>query len=376
MFGHVPKLIQNKQKTLNALVLRDRDGSLGSEINSVRKEINDLLDSEEIMWHQRSRMQWMMLGDRNTRYFHSKALDRKRKNAISRIMDENGIWHETKEGIANVVVSYFEKLYTTSYPSHILEITDTIPTKVSSEMNQSLIKDFTKEEVLAALKQMHPTKAPSPDDMSAIFFQKYWDVVGNDVTSMVLNVLNCNKSIVEINKTYITLVPKTKSPTKMTEYRPISLCNVVYKLISKVLANRLKVTLPHLITENQSVFLSERLITDNVLVAFEVMHYLEHKRDGKDCYMAVKLDMSKAYNRVKWGFIEKVMERMGFHERWIALVMHCISTISYSILMNGVAYGSIIPTRGLRQGDPLSLYLFLLCADGLSSLINNAARNQ
>ena len=376
MFGHVPKLIQNKQKTLNALVLRDRDGSLGSEINNVRKEINDLLDSEEIMRHQRSRMQWMMLGDRNTRYFHSKALDRKRKNAISRIMDENGIWHETKEGIANVVVSYFEKLYTTSYPSHILEITDTIPTKVSSEMNQSLIKDFTKEEVLAALKQMHPTKAPSPDDMSAIFFQKYWDVVGNDVTSMVLNVLNCNKSIVEINKTYITLVPKTKSPTKMTEYRPISLCNVVYKLISKVLANRLKVTLPHLITENQSVFLSERLITDNVLVAFEVMHYLEHKRDGKDCYMAVKLDMSKAYNRVKWGFIEKVMERMGFHERWIALVMHCISTISYSILMNGVAYGSIIPTRGLRQGDPLSLYLFLLCTNGLSSLINNAARNQ
>ena len=376
MFGHVPKLIQNKQKTLNALVLRDRDGSLGSEINSVRKEINDLLDSEEIMWHQQSRMQWMMLGDRNTRYFHSKALDRKRKNAISRIMDENGIWHETKEGIANVVVYYFEKLYTTSYPSHILEITDTIPTKVSSEMNQSLIKDFTKEEVLAALKQMHPTKAPSPDDMSAIFFQKYWDVVGNDVTSMVLNVLNCNKSIVEINKTYITLVPKTKSPTKITEYRPISLCNVVYKLISKVLANRLKVTLPQLITENQSVFLSERLITDNVLVAFEVMHYLEHKRDGKDCYMAVKLDMSKAYNRVKWGFIEKVMERMGFHERWIALVMHCISTISYSILMNGVAYGSIIPTRGLHQGDPLSLYLFLLCADGLSSLINNAARNQ
>ena len=376
MFGHVPKLIQNKQKTLNALVLRDRDGSLGSEINSVRKEINDLLDSEEIMWHQQSRMQWMMLGDRNTRYFHSKALDRKRKNAISRIMDENGIWHETKEGIANVAVSYFEKLYTTSYPSHILEITDTIPTKVSSEMNQSLIKDFTKEEVLAALKQMHPTKAPSPDDMSAIFFQKYWDVVGNDVTSMVLNVLNCNKSIVEINKTYITLVPKTKSPTKMTEYKPISLCNVVYKLISKVLANRLKVTLPHLITENQSVFLSERLITDNVLVAFEVMHYLEHKRDGKDCYMAVKLDMSEAYNRVKWGFIEKVMERMGFHERWIALVMHCISTISYSILMNGVAYGSIIPTRGLRQGDPLSLYLFLLCTDGLSSLINNAARNQ
>ena len=208
-------------------------------------------------------------------------------------MDENGILHETKEGIANVVVSFFGKLYTASYPSHILEVTDTIPIKVSSEMNQSFIKEFTKEEVLVVLKQMHLTKAPGPDGMSAIFFQKYWDLVGNDVTSMVLNVLNCNKSIVEINKTYITLVPKTKSPTKMTEYKPIILCNVVYKLISKALANRLKTILPHLIAENQSAFLSERLITDNVLVAFGVMHYLEHKRDGKDCYMAVKLDMNK-----------------------------------------------------------------------------------
>ena len=165
-------------------------------------------------------------------------------------------------------------------------------------MNQSLTKEFTKEQVLAALKQMHPTKALGPNGMSAIFFQKYWDVIGNNVTSMVLNVLNCNKSIVEINKTNITLVPKTKSPTKMTEYRPISLTNMEYKIISKVLANRLKAILPHLITENQSAFF-ERLITDNVLVAFEFMHYLEHKRDGKDFYMIVKLDMSKAYDRVE-----------------------------------------------------------------------------
>ena len=127
---------------------------------------------------------------------------------------------------------------------------------------------------------------------------------------------------------------------------------MVYKIISKVLANRLKAILPHLITENKSVFLFVRLITYNVLLAFEPMHYLEHKRDGKDCFMAVKVDMSKAYDRVEWGFIEKVMERMDFHERWISLVMHCISTISYSVLINGVAYGSIIPTRGLHQGDP------------------------
>ena len=106
------------------------------------------------------------------------------------------------------------------------------------------------------------------------------------------------------------------------------------------------------------------------------MHYLDHKRDGKHYNMAVKHDMSKAYDRVEWGFIEKVMEHIGFHEKWINLIMHCITTVTYSILINGVAYGSIIPTRGLRQGDPSSPYLFLLCTDGFLTLIDKAARNK
>ena len=201
---------------------------------------------------------------------------------------------------------------------------------------------------MTALQQMHPTKAPVPDGMSTIFFQKYWDIVGNDITCMVLNVLNSSMSMVEINRTNIALVPKTRNPTKMIEFRPISLCNVIYKLISKVLANRLKAILPQIISENQSAFLSERLITDNVLVAFECTDFLDHKRDGKDGFMAVKLDMSKAYDRVEWSFIKKIMERMGFHEKWTNIIMQCISTVSYSVLVNGVAYGSIIPSRGLR----------------------------
>ena len=161
----------------------------------------------------------------------------------------------------------------------------------------------------------------------------------------------------------------------MTEFRPISLSNVIYKLIAKVLANRLKLILPHKISENQSAFTAERLITNNVLIAFEMMHYLEHKKESKDCYMAIKLDMSKTYDRVEWGFIEQVMRKLGFHERWIGLIMRCITTVSYSVLINGVAHGNIVPSRGLHQGDPLSSYLFLLCADGFSSLINKAVRS-
>ena len=178
--------------------------------------------------------------------------------------------------------------------------------------------------------------------------------MGNDVVGTVLNVLNSNISMTEINKTFITLIPKTNNLAKMTNFRPISLSNVIYKLISKVLANHLKLVLPQIISENQSVFLSKRLITDNVLVAFELMHYLDHKRDGKDCYVAIKLDMSKAYDRVEWGFIDQVMKKLGFHDSWICLIMRCITSISYSVLINGVAYGNIIPSRGLCQGDPLS----------------------
>ena len=143
-----------------------------------------------------------------------------------------------------------------------------------------------------------------------------------------------------------------------------------------MLANRLKTILPQIISENLNAFLCERLITDNVLVAFELMYYLEHKREGNEGFVAIKLDMSKAYDRVEWGFIKQVMEKMGFHEKWINLIMHCITTVSYSVLINGVAYGSIIPTKGLHQGDPISPYIFLLCVDGFSSLIIDAARNQ
>lgn len=193
--------------------------------------------------------------------------------------------------------------------------------------------------------------------------------MGPKVIDCVLDILNLGRMPRSLNVTYICLIPKVKCPQKITKFSLISLCNVIYKIVSKVLANKLKKILPEVISEEQSTFIPRRQITDNVLVAFEIMHRIKQKRKGNEGWMVVKLNMSKAYGRVEWVYLEAIMRKMGFHERWISLAMMCVKTMSFSVLINGEPRGKIIPTRGLRQGDPISLYLFLLCAEGLSTIL-------
>ncbi|XP_037496859.1 uncharacterized protein LOC105637737 [Jatropha curcas] len=153
------------------------------------------------------------------------------------------------------------------------------------------------------------------------------------------------------------------------DLRPIALCQVLYKIISKMYANRLKAILPKIISPTQSACVLGRHIQDNSIIASESVHYLKARRCGRVGYAALKIDISKAYDRLEWIFLSVVMRKMGFSEKWIAQILHCSSSVSYKVLHQGQVIGPIVPSRGLRQGDPLSPYLFIICTEALSRLI-------
>lgn len=173
-----------------------------------------------------------------------------------------------------------------------------------------------------------------------------------------------------MRQTYqLALAPKKSKPEYMGDLRPIALCNVLYKIVSKVLANHLKLLLSTIISEAQCAFLPRRLIRDNIMLAFEVQHFFKHKTQGKEGWAALNIDMSKAYDKIEWLFLKAVMSRLGLSNKWITLIWECISTVSYHIIKEGSEIGPIMPQRGLRHGNPLSPYLFILVTESLSSMI-------
>ncbi|XP_062020783.1 uncharacterized protein LOC133737191 [Rosa rugosa] len=377
VFGARRREIGMLREQLQILLDQPLTESNQQENVQLNSKLDALLEEENSYWRQRSKVTWLAEGDRNTKYFHRKASNRRAKNRLQGLFDHNGSWQESTEGIESVVLHYFSKMFTAGVVDygHMKSVIELLQPRVTASMNAELCAPYTAVEIKDALFQMYPTKAPGPDGMPPLFFQKYWDVVGSDVVVAVQNFLHSGQILGEVNFTHICLIPKVKDPQSVSDLRPIALCNFVYKICSKAIANRLKKFLSQIISPFQSAFIPGRLITDNILVANEVSHFIHNCYSSSDGVFSLKLDMSKAYDRMEWCFLESVLLRLGFDVSWVALIMQCVTTVRYAFLLNGQPRGYLTPTRGLRQGDPLSPYLFLLCAEVFSALLERKVLN-
>ena len=267
-------------------------------MRTLERDINELMDKEAKMWAQRAHVSWLKDGDRNTNFFYTKASQRRRRNHIKGLYDNNNRWCTQKQGIIDTVVDFYQSLFTSTNLDSFDEVLDEIPHLVTLDMNAQLTDTFSVAKVEAALKEMALLKAPGLDGMPLLFYQSYWSLVSSDVIEAILHYLNTDSLPQSLCHSFITLIPKVKNPELISQYRPICLSNMLFRVFLKVLANRLKYVFPGLISKHQPAFLMDRLILDNIMVAFETLHYMRNHSSGKTGFMALKLDMSKAYDPV------------------------------------------------------------------------------
>ncbi|XP_024006491.1 uncharacterized protein LOC112083001 [Eutrema salsugineum] len=346
-------------------------GSTRQRIPYIQKELVNAYRDEELYWKQKTRNAWLKEGDRNTRFYQVCKKARFSRNRIHTIHDDVGRQYKGDKEVGKHAEAFFKKIYSSSNHPVNAQIFEGFTSSVSDTVNSSLTKDFSDKEIFDAVCSIGADKGPGPDGFTARFYQECWDIVGKDVSKEVHRFFSTSEMKPGLNHTNICMIPKISKPVTLSDYRPIGLCNVIYKIISKLMVLRLKSCLNDIVSEEQSAFIPGRMASDNVLVANELMHSLKVRKRVSQTYMAIKTDVSKAYDRVEWGFLEATLRAFGFAETWIRWTMATVTTVSYSILINGSPQGLIVPERGLRQGDPLSPYLFILCADVLSHLVKS-----
>jgi len=241
--------------------------------------------------------------------------------------------------------------------------------KVSSSQCLDLTKEVTDDEIQNVFFSLKDNKAPGPDGFNALFFKRAWCVIGHDVIKAIKSFFQSGRLLKELNATAIALVPKVPNPDKWKDFRPISCCNTVYKCIAKIVANRFKVVLPNLVGPQQTAFIQGRRIGDNILLAQELLKNYHRDKGSPRC--ALKVDLMKAFDRVRWDFILGILRASGFPNAFTQWIMECISTTSFSISINGELNGFFQGGRGLRQGDPFSPYLFVLVMKAFSGLLSD-----
>jgi hypothetical protein len=324
---------------------------------------------EEVSWRQKSRVLWLKEGDKCIKFFHSIANSNRRYNSIDSLLIGDAL-SSNKTEIGDHVVGFYQKLF--HEPSRWRPRVDGISFDSISDVDASwLERAFEEEEVKKVVSAMNGDKAPGPDGFSMAFFQACWDVVRVDIMKVFDEFHARDLFEKSLNALFISLIPKVPGANSIKDFRPISLVGGIYKIIAKVLANRLESVLEKVISKSQSAFIKGRQILDPILIANECID--SRHRSGVPGIIC-KMDLEKAYDHVNWDFLLYMLRRCGFGEKWCRWIAHCISTVQFSVLINGSPFGFFSSSRGLRQGYPLSPLLFVFVMEALSRMISAAVR--
>ena len=250
------------------------------------------------------------------------------------------------------------------------EMQKIIPFCCSEGERSQLIKPVTSEEIKEVMFKMPSNKSLGPDGFTSEFFKASWSIIGNDFIVAVQSFFMKGFLPKGLNTTILALIPKKEAAIEIRDYRPISCCNVLYKVISKIIANRLKGTLPQCISPNQSAFVRDRLLVENLLLATEIVKDY-HKEDiSPRC--AMKIDIAKAFDSVHWPFMLNTLKALNMPEKFVHWIELFVCTPSFSVQVNGELAGFFQSKRGLRQGCALSPYLFVICMNVLSHLLDKS----
>ncbi|KAL2893859.1 LINE-1 retrotransposable element ORF2 protein [Bienertia sinuspersici] len=318
---------------------------------------------------QKAKCQWIREGDSNTSLFHKSIKQRRLQNTIYAIKDCNGVLQDNPSSIAGAFLEYYQNLLGVKEEGRqrVQQEVVGLGPVIQNDQKPGLISIPTHEEIRKTMHSIKGDKAPGPDGFGSYFYQDNWDLVGGEVCEAVVSFFRTGKLLREVNTTFLSLIPKINCPGDVTEFRPIACCNTIYKCITKIICNRLKIVLPNLIAANQGAFVHQRFIVHNIMVCQDLVRKYGRKNSTPSCL--IKLDLRKAYDTVEWEFVQEMLESLGFPDQFTSWVMECISTPMFSLVLNGIPHGFFKSKRGLRQGDPLSPLLFVLCMEYFSRIM-------
>ena len=361
-FGNIDTNISLRENDIqrwdNVANIRDLEPDEIQTRAMAQLELWEWLKRKEIYWAQNSRIQWLKLGDRNTRFFHICASVRRSRNNISSLLIHDKKI-EDPNTIKDEAVKYFKNLFSEESMERPT-FSNLNFNKLSDTQASNLITPFSTDEIDEAVASCNPSKSPGPDGFNFNFIKSSWNLIKHDFYSIIREFWNTGKLPRGSNVAFIALIAKVESPMGFKDYRPISMVGCVYKIISKILAGRLKKVMNELVGPHQSSFIEGRQILDSILIASELFESCKRK---KMAAVMIKIDFHKAFDSASWSFLDWTLSQMGFPPRWKMWISSCVSSAAASVLLNGSPSQPFKLQRGLRQGDPLP---FSFCIGGRS----------